>query len=324
MSGVYLTKIEDEEKEEEIPIALENPNVAKPFELLTNIFALPKYKELDPTLFIFLIFPIFFGMMLGDIGYGLICLGAFLLLKGKLKSEGWQSLLNILIYSSLVTIFFGFLYGEFFGFEEIGGYKLPHVLSRMHAIPQLLLITVGIGAFHVNFGLALGFYNEFKRHGVIRAMQEKGSWILLQIGVGLLALAYLKMLTIPTFLGGLIALLSLGLLISSEGFIAIFEIPTLMSNLLSYTRLAAIGLSSVCIAYTINNFASMFLKLGGAYLILMVLCLIFGHIGNTILGVFAPFLQALRLHYVEFFTKFYEGGGIKYDPFGYKRTYTEV
>lgn len=313
--GVFMTELEDGAGEKETPVFLDNPKPVKPYEMLINLFTLPKYGEIDPTSIMFFTFPIFFGMMLGDIGYGLVTAALFYFLRGRFKSMA--PLFNVLIYSSIVSIFFGFLFGEFFGFEEIAGRELPHLFTRLEDIIPILSIAVGIGVLHVNLGLLLGFANVNREHGFMHALYEKGSWIILEAGLALFALSYGKLLALPSFVGGFVALAGVALLLKGEGAIALIEIPSIFGNILSYARLLAIGLSSVAIAFMVNTFAEKFYHMGGVFLVLMLLLFIFGHAGNIVLGLMGSFLHSLRLHYVEFFTKFYKGGGIKYSPFGY-------
>ena len=175
---VYVHKIILKENET-APVMLKNPRIAAPFEFLLDMFSSPKYNEIDPTLLMFLTLPLFFGFMLGDIGYGVLTLAIFALMKTKFKKGAIRSLLNVLILSSMGTIIFGALFGEVFGEEAIFGHELPHVLSRAHQIPDLLSISILIGIVHIAFGLVLGFINTFKHHGLKHAVYEKLSWMML-------------------------------------------------------------------------------------------------------------------------------------------------
>jgi V/A-type H+-transporting ATPase subunit I len=188
--------------------------------------------------------------------------------------------------------------------------------------------------------LILGFRNQSIEHGLKHAILAKGSWMMILIG-GVLVIAKLMPAVMskqpvptgnPLFAaGGGLAILGLILLIAGEGFISILEIPTLLSNVLSYSRILAIGLSSAGIALAVNTLSmNLFIRPEGVYMgkgvvlaLVGVVILFIGHIINLLLGILGPGLHSLRLQYVEFFTKFYEGGGKKYVPFGYKRKYTE-
>ncbi len=357
---VYLTKLEEEVKEEEIPIELENPALAKPFELLIDTFATPRYGEIDPAVVLFITFPLFYAIMLGDVGYGIIVAAMALVIKSRFKAGAMNSLSLILLFSGILSILFGFIYGEFFGFpifnvmvkEELergiffGGINVPPIagihlpVHRLGSVQSLLILTFVIGIFHVLIGLIIGFRNITIEHDVKHAIFAKGSWMMILIGgvaaIAKLMPAMMSKLPVPSgdpvFIGGAaLVLLGIALLIKGEGFISILEIPTLLSNVLSYSRILAIGLSSAGIALAVNKIAmKLFIYPNGEYLgggiglaLVGVVILFIGHLINLLLGILGPGLHSLRLQYVEFFTKFYEGGGTKYIPFGYKRKYTE-
>ena len=317
LSGLcHVSEFSEEVPERQVPIALDNPSPAKPYESLIDLFTLPKYGESDPTMLMFLFFPIFFGFMLGDIGYGLVTLALFSVLRFKVKSPGLQSLFTILVYSSITTIAFGFVFGEFFGLEEIGHYRIPHIFVRMTDIIPILLTSVGIGVLHLNVGYLTGFFNVLRQHGLGHAIKEKASWMLIQASVALMVLSYMNVISLPIYAGAGALIFSFALLVMGEGMIGAIEVLGLLSNMLSYSRLLAIGLSSVAIAFVVNMFAGVFYAKGGVYLVFMVLLLLVGHGANIMIGAFGSFLHSLRLHYVEFFSKFYAGGGTKYMPFG--------
>ena len=162
---------EPAKKHDKAPVKLKNPKYAKAFEFFIDLYSMPTYTEIDPTFFIFLTFPIFFGIMLGDIGYGLTSLIFFWILKMRMPKA--KNFFNILMLSSFVSVLFGILYGEFFGLEEIGEFHLWHLLSRIHDMFALLYIVLAIGFVHVNIGLVIGFINVFRAHGIVAAIYEK-------------------------------------------------------------------------------------------------------------------------------------------------------
>ncbi|MBU0756553.1 MAG: V-type ATP synthase subunit I [Nanoarchaeota archaeon] len=321
------------EKKDRIPIKLNNPKHVQPFEFFMNLYTLPSYKEIDPTAMMFLTFPLFFGFMLGDIGYGFVTLALFTMLKKKMPKA--KSILNAFIVASLSTIFFGFLFGELFGLEEFAinnvQYYLPHVLSRSHQIQDLLSIAVMIGVVHILIGLIVGFINVKNAHGLKMAILEKAGWMMILPLIIWLLTNFLGVITgsIAELLGYImpplpvaIGLFVIGavLTIIGEGVIGLIDVLflSIMSNILSYARLMAVGLASVSLAVVVNDLAGQMFSSGPIGVIGGILILVIGHTINIALGILSPFLHSLRLHYVEFFSKFYKGGGKKFIAFGAK------
>ncbi len=309
--------VEESGQLHDAPILLDNPKPIQPFEFFMNLYALPKYLEIDPTSFMFLTFPLFFGMMLGDIGYGILCLVLFMFLKSKFKAGEMKALLNIMIISAISSTVFGFVFGEFFGEEVVAGIELPHLISRIHSVNEMLLITAAMGVVHINIGFIVGFFNKL-HHGFMHALLEKGSWLILEAGIALVAASYLKYIALSSYVGVAVAVVAIIMLFKGEGIRGIVEIPTLLSNSLSYARIMAVGLASASLAIVVNEIAAEMFHAGGAMALFGVLVLLIGHSINLALGILGPFLHSLRLHYVEFFTKFFEGGGKRYQPFGGK------
>ena len=305
------------EADEQAPIKLNNSSSASNFETLLKMYSLPKYGEFDPTTLMFLVFPIFFGFILGDVFYGLISLIFFGFLKYK-KPE-FKSFISVLQLSSLVSIFFGFIFGEFMGFEpeHILGYSkgtFYGFLSRAHEADQLLIYAILFGVIHLNLGLIVGFINNIKN--IKKAITDNLSWMILEFGIAFLYLGLTYNNSIVTYLGTGLSLFGMFLMYLGHGFIGIIEIPGFFTNILSYARLMAVGLSSVVIAMLVNEFSLKFAQGGVFGVIGGILLFSIGHIFNIILGNFEGFLHSLRLHYVEFFTKFYAGGGKEFEPFG--------
>ncbi len=299
--------------DEEVPVKLSNRRQAQPFEFLMNLYALPRYDEIDPTLFLSITFPLFFGIILGDVGYGAVTALLLLYLSKKLPKAA--PLAKVMIPAALSSIFFGFIFGEIFGFEELFGYQLPHLISRLHQINQMLIISIIIGAIHVNTGILLGFINELNHHGLKRAVLAKGSWWVMQSGAVLAALSSTGILPAPIYLAGIIIMAGIAMLLLGEP-MEIVEIPAIISNILSYSRLMAVGLASVGLAVVVNGFIEEFASAGGIMIIAAIIIGVAGHLLNIALGLLGGFLHSIRLHYVEFFTKFFKGGAIPFNAFG--------
>lgn len=298
---------------DDTPIKLNHNQVTGNFVELLKMYSLPKYNEIDPTFFIFLTFPIFFGFILGDVIYGLISLLLFTFMKFKLPQI--KEFLSILQLSAGSSIFFGILFGEFMGYEIHGSFY--GLLARSQEATTLLAIAVIFGLIHINLGLILGFVNELGN--LKKAICDKLSFIVMQIGVGLLAYGISVSSNILTIIGSVTLFLSFALIYMGHGFIGIMEIPSFFTNILSYARLMAVGLSSVVIAMLVNQYTELFFSYGAFGIIGAVLMFSIGHAFNIVLGNFEGFVHTLRLHYVEQMTKFYSGGGEEFVPFGQRK-----
>jgi V/A-type H+-transporting ATPase subunit I len=322
---------------EKVPIALKNPMPSKPLEVLVRAFSLPKYNEIDPTKLMTFMYPALFGLMLGDVGYGLLVIALGLLVSRVIKSQGMRDLAKIGVYAGVFSVIFGFIFNEFFGVEPFGHKGLLTFIEypavpRLDNVLTLLIVTLVIGLLMLTLGYVLGFVNEYRQHGLKHAVFAKASWLMMLWG-GTIAVALVLpamssgtgiQLSLPLIAGLVVLVVGFILLIMGEGAIGIAELPSLLSNVLSYSRLLSIGVSSTGIALAVNKLSdALFFSKGGIFVIFGVLLLIAGHAINTVLGILDSGLQALRLHYVEFFTKFYRGGGMKYIPFGFERKYTE-
>lgn len=352
----YITELPVDPGHDQVPMEYANPAFSRPTQVIMDLYGRPKYTEIDPTLIVSIVFPIFFGLILGDVGYGLMLLGMSLVLRRFLRSGDGAQLVKILMVFSISSIIFGILFSEFLGF------KLPWeplIFSRhmnigtSHgegaAITELMVMSIWIGILYITLGRVLGIVNHARMdHGShrVKAVLANLGWIFVMWGLlmmiwSLFPIPYMPDFTkLPPLVAGLniAALLGAVILVLGIVFIArdnpleVVEIPTIISHTLSFARLVAVGLSSVAIAMVINfitigmiiepqlkslSIVGIIIILGG------VLVFIVGHFGNAALGLIGGGLQSIRLQYVEFFTKFYKGGGIKYKPFGMKQRFTE-
>ena len=296
---------------DEVPVALRNPAYFKPFELLLRPLPTPRYSSIDPTPFIGIFFPLFFGMILGDIGYGLVLLlvaaGLVVFAKGRrtLRQAG-----QILAVASVYSIIFGALYGECFG--EAGAQWLglgQACIDRRTSIVPMLYFALAVGAVHVLVGLALGIVSSMKGHRTREALSRLFSILALLCVAGVLA-SYFAPVAALLRKPLLMAMLVIGpVLLLTGGLLAPFELLRHLGNIVSYARIMAVGLASVLLAYVANELAG---AAGSVWVGIAVAVLL--HAFNILLGVFAPTIHALRLHYVEFFGKFIETGGRRYEP----------
>ena len=340
------------------PIKLNNIGPAKPFELFTKLYSTPRHWEFEPTAIIFITYPLFFGLMVGDAGYGLAYILFAQYLINKLQhSEGIVAISKILRTAGIYTFLIGtFIYAEAFGqsfynigkaigynsflfakyigwdftfnvplIEHKGAWHLPIHKFSPYGAQFMLLTSVIIGFIHISLGLILGFLNEMKHHDLKHAIYAKLSFLMILWG-GIMALVSLVGLLpdIVQTIGLVVMLSGLGLAIIGEGVVGLLEFPTIFSNVISYARIGAIGLSDYGLAFTVNYIAiNMLWGLGPVGIMTAIIIMLIGHLTVFTLGIIGTGINSLRLQYVEFFTKFVHGGGTLYDPFGYNRRYTK-
>lgn len=296
---------------DEIPVALRNPPYLRPFELLVRLLPLPRYTSVDPTPFIGIFFPLFFGMILGDVGYGLILLlvAAGLVLFAKRRRTLRQAG-QILLVASLYTIIFGAVYGEFFGDLGTEVLGLPAgLVDRRTSIMPMLYFAMAVGSVHVVVGLVLGVLSAFKGRRTREAAFRLGSLVVVLCLAGILASYFAPVAALirkPLIVASLVIA---PVLLVTGGLLAPFELLRHLGNIVSYARIMAVGLASVLLAHVANSLAG---TAGSVWMGVVVAVLL--HAFNILLGVFAPTIHALRLHYVEFFSKFVESGGRNYRP----------
>ena len=295
----------------EAPVVLSNPRLFKPFETLTALMPLPAYGSMDPTPFVAVGFPMLFGMILGDVGYGIVlgAIGGLILwrAKGRMHSIG-----TIALSCALFAVIFGFLFGEFFGTlgRELFGMR-PILLDRENAIVAAIVAAVGIGLVHTMLGLFLSLLTS---RGKPRVAISRAVQLAMMIVIVLALLSAVEVLPRRLFGPlGMAALIGFPVLLILEGIIAPIEFFSTLSSVLSYVRIMALGTASVLLASVANDMVGVF----GSVLVGVMFALLF-HLVNFAMGVFSPTIHALRLHYVEFFKQFYSPGGRPYEPFRHR------
>ncbi len=293
------------------PVALKNPPLFRPFEVVTRTLPLPKYGTIDPTPFVAVFFPMFFGLMLGDIGYGALLAGLAVILRLKSKPKSTlRSIAAVAGACAAFSIVFGFVFGELLG--DLGARWLglkPHGFDRESALIPFLALSGALGVVHVTLGIVLAVVNAWRR-GETREALGRGVAALMVALTVLAVLAALRVLPPGLFTPFAIAVLvAFPILILLEGVVAIVELVSNFGQILSYARIMALGTASLMLAVVANQMVGAM----GSVLVGVVFALLF-HAVNFAIGVFSPTIHALRLHYVEFFGRFFSPGGTAYRP----------
>ena len=328
------------EKGEDHPILLDNPRIIKPFEAITAMYSLPSARDVDPNLLMTPFYFLFFGMMIGDFFYGIILsiiVGAMYL---KLKPRGMSSkMLKMLFLGGLSTAFWGVMFGSYFG-------NLPQAImswvtgadygDRFYGLwfdpisdpMKLLIFSMIFGVVHLFVGMGIKMYMLIRDGDIFAAIFDVGSWYVLIIGLPLLLLGIFPGLYL-TIIGAAMLVLTQGRTAKNpimkflNGLISLYGITGYLGDVLSYSRLLALGLATGVIAAVINTLA----MLNAPGVVAGIICLIvvaFGSVFNIVINALGAFVHSSRLQYVEFFSKFYEGGGEAFKPFEIKTKYIKI
>lgn len=312
---IYIA-IEEPGEDEEYPIALKNNSLVEPFETITALYSLPLRTEIDPTPVLTPFFMFFFGMMMADIGYGLLmaAVALFALKYVELNDEA-RKMIKILLYCSIPTIIFGFLYGSFFG----GIIPLtPLWLDPVSKPMDVLKWSMVFGLIHLFAGLGVKGYMLIKAGKILDAVFDVLLWYGLIIGLILLLIVggtFPKALSIVSAVGLLATQGRANKSIAGKffgGLYGLYGITGYLGDTLSYSRLLALGLATGLIGWAFNLLVKMFS--GPALFIAGPIVFVFGHTFNFLIGLLGTFVHTCRLQYLEFFGKFYEGGGKPYTP----------
>ena len=331
----YLTFTDADRDDATVPIKLKNGKIASTFENLTGMYAYPRYNEIDPTPLFTPFYILFFGMMGADVGYGLVLLLAtmFVLKIVNLSSQMRKSI-KFFFYLSFSVIFWGLLYGSYFGATIPGMWRLVDPASQYN---DLLIGSILFGVVHIFVGLAIKAYMLIRDGKSLEAVYDVLFWYMALIG-GMLFLIF-KLMN----LSAVVANVSMWVMIAGMagivltggreakgvgaklggGLYSLYGISSYVGDFVSYSRLMALGLSGGFIASAINMIAGM---IGGNWfgMIFIPLILIVGHLFNMFLSFLGAYVHTSRLMYVEYFGKFYEGGGKPFKDFRTENKYINL
>lgn len=334
--GHAIVEVLDPQDGDDIPVQLDNPRFAKPYQLFVEMYSSPSYKEVDPTILVALVFPFFFGFCLTDAGYGIaVMLVGVALMYGIGKvNKTMRSLGVILVACGAWAVILGLvtnsLLGNFYPWLFLGnpfGGSLPTTIEAVNsfAAPQnILVMALIVGVIYTVVGLLIGTYNNLVIGQVKEALGEQVVWLIMLLGVGLLAASFLFNIG-SIYIGGAVMGIAFIMLIAINKLFGLLDISGFLGTLLSYARLLALALATGGIAMTVNILTGLIGDMV-PYIGFLLAPVIFvlGHIANGAFQVLGGFINALRLHYVEFFSQFYIGGSSKFRAFRTKRKLTRL
>ena len=301
------------------------------------MYSLPAYRTFDPTFIMMIFFFVIFGIMLADVVYGLILsLGCLFIIKKANVSKGVKDMCAMFGVCGISCIIWGVLFGSYLGdfpeqfMKSMFGVDIT-VWKAMDIVSQsmtFIVMALAIGAIHMLTGMGIRFYVLCKNGQVLSAIFDEGSWFVVFAGIGIYFL--------NSTAGIVVACTGVAMLILTQGrhekniFMklikgvgSLYGLINYMADMISYSRIMALGLASAIIANVFNTIAVM----GGPTFIgaiMFVLVILLGHGLNLAINILGTFVHTSRLQFIEFFGKFYEDGGEPFDPFRKKTKYIKI
>ena len=337
---------EDPRPDEDVPVAISLPKVLRPVQLLTEMFGLPFYRSFDPTPFMQLNFYAFFGICFSDVGYGLMLALSSAYLSAKTKAfQGVNNLARMLFYGGISSMVFGAITGSWFGdlskpeYLGEGNWMLLLqqkflILDPMDKTILALVIALGLGVLNQFLGIGLKMYGAFRNRDWMGIFSDGICWIVTLVGLMMMVGKIFG--SVPEamyktglwlFLGGALGLVLTqardarnvvgrlaGGAVSLYGIVGSYGITAFIGDTLSYCRLLALGLTTSIVAMAFNLMAGMLRDVPYVGAVLFVLLLVVGHLFNFMISALGAFVHSMRLIFVEFFGRFYEGGARPFQP----------
>lgn len=328
--------------DEEPPVDIENGPMSAPFESVTRLYGMPACSDVDPTVFLAPFFALFFGICLTDAAYGLIMIGFFWWLNKKIK--GGSKFVMMLVFCSITTVIAGALTGGWFGdaiqqfVPALGGFRKSVMwFDPMEEPMTFFYLSLGLGYLQIIAGVFLGFWHKFRRGDIQAALFDHLSWFIWLNSLTVFGLGKAGLL--PSWLGtiaGFIAIVpALAIILFSEreggwgarigmGLYNVFSTVFYVGDVLSYIRLMALGMVTAGFGMAINQIVLTVMEGGVVGWIIGALIFIGGHLFNIANSALGSFVHSMRLQFVEFFTKFIQGGGKEFNPLRESHRYIEV
>jgi V/A-type H+-transporting ATPase subunit I len=341
--------VEDPAPGEDVPVSITLPPLVRPVQMLVNMFGLPPYAAFDPSPFLVFGFLLFFGMCFGDVGYGLMLMGGSWYIMRKTRPYvGLYNFGKLLFMASIPTLFFGFIFGSFFGDlykEQYLGAGNPMlrlmtfttIVDPVEDPVKILLLALVIGVLNQFYAIGLKMYGHIKQGDNTSAICDGLLWLITLPGFIILVVP--MMVSVPAWLisigwilfgaGALGLVLTQGReqknpiarlmtgVVSLYGIVGSYGITAFIGDTMSYCRLLALGLTTSIVAMAFNMIANLLRPIPYVGIVLFIVVVIGAHIFNFFISVLGAFVHSMRLILVEFFGRFYEGGSKPFQPLGF-------
>lgn len=353
-----VVEFSEPEEKDDVPVLLHNNKFAEPVEGVIESYSLPGQGEIDPSMIVATFYYVLFGLMLSDAAYGLIMIAgtAYCLTKFKNMETGMKKFMKMFMFCGISTAFWGFMFGSFFGdavnviastFFNRPDIRLGPIWFEPVSLPmKMLVFAFLLGIIHLFTGLGVKFYSCVKNGRLIDGIYDAVFWYML-VGGGIIYLLTMSMFTdmlglsftLPAAAGTVASVLAviglIGIVLTSgreskawfkrilKGLYGAYGVTSYLSDILSYSRLLALGLATSVISTVFNKMGSM---VGNSIpgVIVFILVFLIGHSLNLAINALGAYVHTNRLQFVEFFGKFYEGGGRKFEPFAIHTKYYKV
>lgn len=319
----YLSAEDAQRDSDKVPILLKNNSFVSPFELMTEMYSMPRYNEIDPTPFFAPFYFVFVGIMVGDFGYGLLVfLGTLFALKTFKLTDKKRRFIKFFNYLSISTMIFGLVFGSFFG----GIIKLPSLIDPAEDSTLLVILSLILGGIHIFFALGIKAYMNIRDGKPKDALYDVGFWYMVVLGAIVFGLGKALPQVAPFSKGALIIMIlgMIGIVATGGreekstgakigwGIYSLYGISSYLGDFVSYLRLMALVLSGSFLGLAINMIAGMLFESNVLGKIFAIVIFVVFQLFNAFLSYLSAYVHTARLTYVEMFNKFYEGGGIPF------------